>query len=157
MAIHKIISGGQTGADRAALDWAIARGIEHGGWCPAGRRAEDGAIPGTYRLLETESCGFLQRTRRNIADADATLVVNLGTLEGGTLRTVQLAQRLGKPVLVIFADIESPQAAAIRPRNWVARVAPIVLNVAGPRTSKRSGIYQATWRLLGELVPGRDE
>lgn len=119
MAIHKIISGGQTGADRAALDWAIARG--------------------------------------NIADADATLVVNLGTLEGGTLRTVQLAQRLGKPVLVIFADIESPQAAAIRPRNWVARVAPIVLNVAGPRTSKRSGIYQATWRLLGELVPGRDE
>jgi len=93
-----IISGGQTGTDRAALDFAIAHGIPHGGWCPLGRRAEDGVLDPRYRLRETESKSYRQRTRRNVADSDATLILNLGELADGSLATRQLAERASKPV-----------------------------------------------------------
>ena len=154
MKLKKIISGGQTGADRAALDWAIVRGIGHGGWCPAGRRTEDGEIPSIYRLQETASPGYLQRTRRNIVESDATLVVNLGALDGGTLRTIQLAGRLAKPLLVVFPDVESLPAAANRLQIWMSRVQPAVLNIAGPREGKRPGIYAATLALLDQWHEG---
>ena len=154
MTLQKIISGGQTGADRAALDWAIAHNICHGGWCPAGRRAEDGAIPAKYRLLETAGSGYLQRTRRNIAESDATLVVNLGALDGGTLRTTQLAARLDMPLLVVWPDVESLPAAASRLQRWMSRIQPAVLNIAGPREGKRPGIYAATRALLDKWREG---
>ena len=86
-----IVSGGQTGADRAALDFAIAHGIEHGGWCPLGRRAEDGPLDAKYRLVETEREGYRARTVRNVRDSDATLILNLGDLEGGSLETMRIA------------------------------------------------------------------
>jgi hypothetical protein len=81
--LQRIVSGGQAGVDRAALDWAIARGIPHGGWCPAGRIAEDGMIPERYQLRETASPGYRERTRRNVEDSDGTLILNLGELDAG--------------------------------------------------------------------------
>ena len=88
--IVQIISGGQTGADRAGLDWAIDHGIDHGGWCPQGRLATDGRIDGRYNLMETQSSGYRQRTRRNIESSDATLIFTLGPLVGGSLLTYTL-------------------------------------------------------------------
>src|SRR3954465_11888189 len=95
-----IISGGQTGADRAALDFAIAHGLPHGGWCPRGRRAEDGAIPPQYLLEETTQTHYAQRTRRNIRESDATLIFSIRpVVKGGTRLTMELARHLEKPVL----------------------------------------------------------
>lgn len=95
-----IISGGQTGVDWAALDFAIARQIPHGGWCPAGRRAADGVLDVRYQLIETESNGYRQRTKYNARDADATLIIYRGRLEGGSLLTRDLATGHGKPLLL---------------------------------------------------------
>lgn len=150
----RIISGGQTGADRAALDWAIAVGIEHGGWCPKGRLAADGPLHPRYRLDETESEGYRQRTKRNVADADATLILNTGPLDGGTLQTQCFAQTLHKPHLLLqLDDPESPQAGAQALREWLLLVQPVSLNVAGPREEKRPGIYALSLALL-ELAFG---
>ena len=96
-----IISGGQTGVDRAALDWAISRNISHGGWCPKGRVASDGPLPIRYLLRETESDGYRQRTKLNVQDSDATLIFNFGLLEGGTRQTVKFAQAMNKPYEII--------------------------------------------------------
>ena len=87
--IEKIVSGGQTGVDRAALDWALQRGVAHGGWCPKGRLAADGPLPERYLLRETDSMGYRQRTKLNVRDSDATLIFNTGVLDGGTLQTVR--------------------------------------------------------------------
>lgn len=99
--VAKIVSGGQAGVDRAALDWAIMRGLPHGGWCPKGRTAEDGVIDSRYILQETESAGYRQRTRQNVVDSDGTLILNLGELSDGTLATQRFAERFGKPYLVV--------------------------------------------------------
>jgi len=146
--VNKIVSGGQSGADRAALDWAIAAGIEHGGWCPAGRRAEDGIIDAKYRLVETESADYRERTGKNVADSDGTLIVNLGELGEGTLETLRIARKLSKPHLVVQADhgIADEDGRAVV--AWLQQSKICTLNVAGPRASKRPGIYAATWRLL---------
>lgn len=149
----KIISGGQTGADRAALDWAIAHGVPHGGWCPRGRKAEDGAIHPKYNLAETESAKYDARTRHNVRDSDATLIVNLGELEGGSLETLYVAERHGKPARVIQLD-SAPTADAIEAlREWLLTSQAESLNVAGPRESKRPGMYQATRKLFDSLFP----
>src|SRR5690606_31296737 len=103
-----IISGGQTGVDRAALDAALALGIEHGGWCPLGRWAEDGRIPERYRLRETNSPDYAVRTCRNVDEADATLIVAPAPLIGGTRLTYEYAVQTGKPCLVIDpADVSA--------------------------------------------------
>lgn len=101
MKIPRIVSGGQTGADRAALDWAIEHQVPHGGWCPAGRRAEDGTIPARYRLEELpEGGGYRRRTKANVRDADATLIVSIEpVLTGGSKETRLFAQRMAKPWL----------------------------------------------------------
>ena len=145
----KIIhSGGQTGADRAALDWAIRHGVEHGGWCPKGRRAEDGPLADRYQLKETESAGYRQRTKRNIMDCDATLVVILGELDGGTLETVKLAKRYGKPSLLLQLDEMALSDAANQLRAWLKAEQPQSLNIAGPREEKLPGVYNMTLALL---------
>src|SRR6478735_3602017 len=92
--MERVVSGGQTGADRAALDWAIAKGIPHGGWCPKGRKAEDGPIDNGYRLQETPSANYVQRTEWNVRDSDSTVIFSIGeTLTGGSKKTVDLAGR----------------------------------------------------------------
>ncbi len=94
---NKVVSGGQTGVDRAALDWACKQRIPHGGWCPQGRRASDGPLSLKYQLRETESAGYRQRTKRNVQESDATLIFNVGELDGGSLQTLRFAERSGKP------------------------------------------------------------
>jgi len=101
MAVESIISGGQTGVDRAALGVALALGLPHGGWCPAGHRAEDGRIPGQYRLRETPSADYLQRTEWNVRDSDATLILSPEPLEGGTEATRKFTQQYARPCLII--------------------------------------------------------
>ncbi len=93
MPLARIVSGGQTGVDRAALDVAIARRLPHGGWCPRGRRAEDGAVPARYALREHASPDYAARTERNVVDSDATLVLAIGSPTNGTALTVRLAAR----------------------------------------------------------------
>ncbi len=152
--LKKIISGGQTGADRAALDWAIAHGIAHGGWCPRDRRAEDGAIDARYRLQETESPHYRQRTGYNVEDSDGTLVLNLGPLTGGTLETIRIAERLGKPCLLLALDAGATPADAQKLSAWLGEKRISTLNIAGPREGKRPGMYAATCRLLETLAAG---
>lgn len=94
--VKKIVSGGQTGADRGALDAAIALAIPHGGWCPKGRRTEDGAIPSKYELTETPATNYQARTKRNVEESDGTVILTRGPLEGGSLFTAEHAERVNK-------------------------------------------------------------
>lgn len=136
----EIWSGGQTGVDRAALDFALARGLPHGGWCPRGRRAEDGAIPARYRLRETATAAYEERTRHNVRDTDATVIFAPNrVLTGGTRLTRQFARELGRPVMVLTARGAVERAAA-RLRAFLRRHRVRRLNVAGPRLSEAPGL-----------------
>lgn len=146
--VSKIISGGQTGTDRAALDWAIANGVPHGGWCPAGRVAEDGVIPERYQLTEVEG-GYRQRTIRNVRDSDATLIVSMAKeLTGGTLETRKYAEKIGKPCLHVWPGIEW-RASLV---EWLGPNEVRVLNVAGPRASREQEVAGFVLEVLGELL-----
>jgi hypothetical protein len=137
-----IISGGQTGADRTALDFAIEHGIPHGGWCPRGRIAEDGPIDAHYQLQETPSRRYAERTEWNVRDSDATVVLTIGPqASGGTALTVEIAARLGRPCLRLAE--ESGAAASDQARqllDFLATHAARRLNVAGPRASQEPKI-----------------
>jgi MFS family permease len=150
--LWRIVSGGQTGADRAALDWAIMHGIEHGGWCPRGRRAEDGVIDARYRLHETASASYRARTRRNVEDSDGTLILNLGPLEGGTLAASRYAKRLGKPCLVLQLDASAAEDLCRQAIDWLHAHEIGCLNIAGPRESIRPGTYIAVTFFLDSLA-----
>ena len=147
--IEKIVSGGQTGVDRAALDAALALGIPCGGWCPRGRRAEDGILPARYPLRETPLDDYAQRTTWNVRDSDGTLILTRGPTTGGTAQTVDDAVQLHKPYLVVDLA-ESPDAAAVR--DWLAQHRIRALNVAGPRESKSPGIYRDASQFLRALL-----
>lgn len=147
--LHKLISGGQTGVDRAALDVGLALGLAVGGWCPKGRRAEDGRIPDRYPLVETPERNYQTRTRRNIEDSDGTLILNLGKLDGGTALTARHARQISKPCLVVALE-DGIEPATFR--DWLAANHIQVLNVAGPRESKRPGVYAAAVRCLETLL-----
>ena len=150
--VTRIVSGGQTGADRAALDWAIAHRVPHGGWCPAGRRAEDGVIDKRYALTELSSRDYRQRTRRNIEDSDGTLILNLGELDGGTRATLQFAKRMKRPVLVVQADSAPPEESVREAARWLREFKIATLNIAGPRESKRPGTHVAVSAFLDRLA-----
>ena len=137
-----IVSGGQTGADRAALDFAIQHGIPHGGWCPRGRLAEDGPIELQYQLTETPSRRYEKRTKWNIRDSDATVVLSIAAeLSGGSALTVELAERLGKPCLHIARDSDAEVADhAARLLEFVSDHRVSRLNIAGPRASQEPEI-----------------
>jgi hypothetical protein len=150
--VARIVSGGQTGADRAALDAAIELGIEYAGWCPAGGRAEDRNDPpgvlGDYpRLRETASADPAERTRLNVRDSDATLVVRASSVaSAGTDLTVEEAAWLGRPCLVSAGE-PGPVAA------WLGTLGDgLILNVAGPRESEQPGVYAATRSLLLQVL-----
>jgi hypothetical protein len=146
--LKKIVSGGQTGADRAGLDVALAVSLPVGGWCPKGRRAEDGPIPSRYPLVETSEADYDTRTRRNVEDSDGTLILNLGKLDGGTALTAKLAQQIGKPCLIVaLEDGIEPTAF----QTWLEANQIAVLNIADPRESKRHGVYVAACRCLASL------
>jgi Circularly permutated YpsA SLOG family len=153
--VRRIVSGGQTGADRGALDAALDLGLEHGGYCPAGRRAEDGRIPDRYRLVETASTEYAVRTERNVVESDGTLLVTRGPATGGSALTAELAARKGRPLLHIDLDRAPDIACAAEVREWIAAFGIEVLNVAGPRASGCRGIAQDVRALLRTaLGPG---
>lgn len=137
--------------DRAALDVGRALGLAVGGWCPKGRRAEDGRIPDCYPLVETPERNYQARTRRNIEDADGMLILNLGKLDSGTALTVAHARRIGKPSLIVALEAGIEPAAF---RDWLAANHITVLNVAGPREIKRPGVYVAAVRWLETMLRG---
>lgn len=139
-----IVSGGQTGADRAGLDWAIARGLELGGWCPKGRRSEDGLIPPQYPLDETLSAGYQQRTKWNVRDSDATVIFTLKEeLDGGSELTARLADSLGRPWLHFRAGVHERHVVSFLECHDVR-----ILNIAGKRESAAPGIYRFTFDAL---------
>lgn len=143
--LEKIISGGQTGVDRAALDVALELGLPCGGWCPKGRRAEDGPLPQRYPLRETPWIGYPQRTAWNVRDADATLVLVKGKPDRGTRLTLQLAKRRKKPCLVV--DLACPIRLE-KVKAWIVQRGIRVLNAAGPRESSCPGIYAEASRFF---------
>jgi hypothetical protein len=149
--VEKIVSGGQTGVDRAALDVALALGMPCGGWCPQGRSAEDGQIPARYPLQETEGRKYKFRTSLNVRDSDATLILNLGPLEGGTGLTKILAVKLRRPYLVVELDKDQDMQSV---QDWLKENGVKVLNVAGPRESKRPGIHDQAANYLKKLLSG---
>ena len=148
MILQKIVSGGQTGADRAALDFAIDNDLLHGGWVPRGRLAEDGIIPDRYLLSETSSSSYAERTEKNVIDADGTLIFSHGPLTGGSELTRQMADRHGRHCLHMDLDGMDEFYAAFEIMHWLRRHGIKTLNVAGPRASKDPGIYQETFNIL---------
>jgi hypothetical protein len=147
--LDKVVSGGQTGVDRAALDAAMERGIACGGWCPAGRHADDGRIPDRYPLQETVDMDHTVRTEHNVRDSDGTLMFYRGSLQGGTAYAVLMARHLGRPVLAVNLDdrVDIPGIA-----RWVAHNGIRVLHIGGQREGGSPGIYQSAHRLIGELL-----
>lgn len=147
----RIVSGGQTGADIAALDWAIANNVEHGGWCPKGRRSEDGPIPSQYQLKETPQGNYLQRTEWNVRDSDATVIFTLtNDLDGGSKQTARFAEKLHRPLLHFRPGVHEKYLANFLVNNQVT-----ILNVAGKRESSAPGIYQFTHEVLSRALDGR--
>ena len=166
--VSKVVSGGQTGVDRAALDVALAHGIPCGGWCPKGRKAEDGILDARYPLRDTPIDDYAQRTTWNVRDSDGTLILTRSALiprqssgplgeesrgrsrgTGGTAQTVEDAKQLGKPHLGVDLNRPLPVEAV---RGWIHTNRIRVLNVAGPRESKDPGIYAATSGFLRGLL-----
>jgi Circularly permutated YpsA SLOG family len=148
--LSRINASGDTGVARAALDWAIANGIEHGGWCPAGRRAEDGIIPLSYALQEVSRNRSGPDIRSNLLGIDALLLLNLGVLDGWTHRAVDMCRRAKKPLCTVqLEDVGDTVIDGVR--SWLLSHRIAVLYVAGPRESKRPGIGTVTLRFLDRL------
>jgi hypothetical protein len=153
MFITTIISGGQTGADRAALDVAMAWGLEAGGWVPNGRLAEDGVIPLRYTgLRETASADPAERTRLNVRDCDGSLIISHGLLRGGSLLAVESAEALGRPLLHIDLERRDMADAVEAAAEWVRTQRIRALGVGGPRTSEDPRVYDATVVLVSGLL-----
>jgi hypothetical protein len=148
----KIISGGQTGVDRAALDAALELGAPCGGWCPDGRAAEDGPLPDRYPLRELKGGGYAERTRANVSESDGTVIIHASEIEGGTLRTLELCIQHGKPYLLIDSARTPVDEAAARIADFVAAHHITALNVAGPRASKQPRIYPYARAVIAGLL-----
>jgi len=155
--IKKIISGGQTGADRAALDVAIDLGIPHGGWIPKGRKTERGHLPSKYRLQEMPTDSYPARTEQNVKDSDGTLIISHGELTGGSDFTREMAQKHNKPWMHVDANQLSVEAAVQFVRAWISGNEIKVLNVAGPRASKDPKIYATTRVILRAVLSSGNE
>ena len=148
----KIVSGGQSGVDRAALDFAIRHGYEHGGWCPHGRLAEDGVIPPICQLRETDSEDYDERTEKNALDSDATLIVaREKELSGGTAFTKSCAEKHGRPSLVV-CEREGMSKSATALSKFLKRNKVRTLNVAGPRESQAPGIGKFVMELFEAVL-----
>ncbi len=152
--LMKIISGGQTGADRAALDAALELGFEYGGSVPKGRLAEDGPVDlERYPCMTELTKGkYLARTRKNVVDSDATLVFTMGRPTGGTKRTVEFARKYGRRYLLIDLEKMSKGAAVEEIKEWLVRIKPGILNVAGPKESTSPGMYSNVLQILLKVL-----
>ncbi len=146
-----IVSGGQSGVDRAALDAALEAGVRCRGWCPEGRLAEDGPLPDRYPLQELPG-GYPERTLRNVLDSDGTVILHFGRLEGGTLLTASLCAEWGKPCRLIDLAAVSVRPAVDAILHFIAESRIAVLNVAGPRASEEPRAYEAAREVIGTLL-----
>ena len=150
--LKKIISGGQTGVDRAALDSAIAANLPHGGFCPKGRLCETGRIPKHYQLQETTSATYGVRTRLNVKNSDGTLILlasQIAAIGAGTLLTISEAKRAKKPLLIFYLDQNLSPALV---RDWITQKRIQILNIAGPRESQSPGIYQQSYKFIKKIL-----
>lgn len=150
--IKKIISGAQTGADRAALDFAINNDIPHGGWVPKGRKAEDGIIPDHYNVKEAPTTEYSRRTELNVIDSDGTLILTHGELSGGSALTEKLAEKHSRPCLHINLNLKTEFQATVDITHWISENGIAVLNVAGSRASHDPGIYRSTLNILEAVL-----
>jgi len=154
--LRQIVSGGQTGVDRAALDAAMQLGIAVGGWCPKGRRSADGVIPQRYPLRETRDPNYRTRTRRNVRDSDATLILCRDEPGGGTALTITCCEQLGRPYAIVrLADGKTGRTADkdfSEVLGWLAGLHVGVLNVAGPRETRHRPIYLLAYGFLAGLL-----
>ena len=150
--LKKIISGGQTGVDRGALDAALAAEFSCGGWCPQGRLAEDGKIPDRYPLEETRSAHYLDRTHRNVEDSDGTLIIARGPLLGGTRATARFAEHIKKPSLVLDPDRHTAERMIKTTLGWLSDHSIQTLNVAGPRAGADANIQAVAEQLITRLI-----
>jgi hypothetical protein len=150
--LRKIVSGGQTGVDRGALDAALDAGFPCGGWCPRGRKAEDGAIPPRYPMVEMQATAYRARTKQNVSESDGTLILFFGALSGGTLQTLRIAEALGKPVLTLDCNAKPIEDAAVEAAAFVRLNGLETLNVAGPRESSQPGAAQHARELVREII-----
>lgn len=148
----RIFSGGQTGVDRAALDAALQAGVPCGGWCPEGRLAEDGAIPQKYPLTELKGGGYADRTRKNIIDSDATVIIYFGDITGGTELTRQVCVSMAKPLLLIDGTKIDVDTASRMISDFVTLNDINILNIAGPRASKDDRAYNDTFNIMYEFL-----
>lgn len=146
----KIISGGQSGVDRAALDFALKNGIRCGGWCPLGRLAEDGIIPDTYPLKETITADYEERTKLNVRDSDGTIIIYKSVMDKGTALTIDLASLMKKPIIIfrISDDLINVKNSL---KNWITKNNISVINIAGLRESSSPGIYNETLNFLDRM------
>lgn len=147
--IDKIVSGGQTGVDRAALDVAIFYNIKHGGWCPKGRSAEDGIIPAKYLLAETTTSDYSERTILNIRDSDGTLILLKSDPIGGSLLTINECKKQKKPLFICNLTMENDLNDLYR---WIKNNSIKVLNVAGSRASESENIYEDSFNFLKNFI-----
>jgi Circularly permutated YpsA SLOG family len=148
----KIISGGQTGVDRGALDAALELGVACGGWCPAGRLAEDGQIPLRYPMVELPNASYSERTKRNVSDADGTLIICKGELTGGTRETIEFCREMEKPHLVIDAEVVSSDEAVTLIQQFIFGHCIDILNVAGPRPSQWTEAHEITHQITSAVL-----
>jgi len=146
--VEKIISGGQTGADRAALDFAIKNNIPYGGWLPRGRTTEDGTLPLTYNLQEMPTGDYSKRTEMNVLDSDGTVIVSNGFLKTGSALTREFAIQHKKPWIHLDMKELSIKEAVTALLSWLEENEIKVLNIAGPRAGNDSTIHDTTLRLL---------
>jgi Circularly permutated YpsA SLOG family len=150
--LKKIISGGQTGVDQAALDAAIALGMAHGGWIPKGRLTEAGPLPDTYQLQEMPTDSYPERTEKNVVDSDGTLIISRGALSGGTDYTRVMVLKHGRQMLhVDLTQYRNPADAASLVSSWIRMNRIEILNVAGPRASKDPAIYKEALAILTHI------
>ena len=150
--LKKIISGGQTGADRAGLDTAIAKGIPHGGWIPKGRKTEDGVLPDKYNLSEMTTKSYPKRTEKNILDSDGTLIISHGKITGGSSLTRKLAKQHEKPWIHLNMNDLSIKEAATQLTRWIKGHQIQILNVAGPRATKDPAIHSITSEVIESCI-----
>jgi hypothetical protein len=148
----RIISGGQTGVDRAALDVALKHQIDCGGWCPAGRLDEFGRIPDVYPIKELPNAGFTERTKQNVIDSDGTVIFYNGELRGGTELTVQYCREKSWPYLIVNASTTPVVEAAKSIADFLLAKSVGTLNVAGPRQSEWPSGYDYAFAVLENLV-----
>lgn len=152
IACQKIISGGQTGVDRGALDACLEHSFNCGGWCPKGRLAEDGVIDKKYPLRETEEIEYSARTIKNMEEADGTLIIAPENISGGTLFTYEMAKKKNKPVLLIVPDPVENSLKISTIIKWLISHSVKTLNVAGPRESQWPGASSKSRQIVGELL-----